>query len=151
MALTGPQKRALRALAHHLDPVVLVGAARVTDAVVAEVDRCLGHHELVKVKLIDASAEEVAVARDRLVAPTGAELVQTLGHTLVLFRRNPADPKVAALPASRPHPGRRPGPPAPARRARRPRRPAARAGASAAEGRARRATRGHRAPAGRSG
>ena len=98
MALSGPQKRALRALAHHLDPVVRIGAARVTPGVLTEVARALVDHELIKARLIDAKAEEVVLARQQLLEGTGAELVQTLGHTIILFRRNAEDPKLAALP-----------------------------------------------------
>ena len=51
MALTGKQRRALRALGHHLEPVVQVGHAGITDGVVAALEQALWDHELVKVKL----------------------------------------------------------------------------------------------------
>ena len=61
MPLTGKQRRALRALGHHLEPVVLVGQNGITDGVVAAVDQALHDHELIKVKLnpdhIDAQRE----------------------------------------------------------------------------------------------
>lgn len=98
MPLTGPQTRHLRGLAHHLDPVVLIGGDRLTDGVVAEVDRALGDHELVKVKLIDAEKHEVLEARELLCERARAEHVQTIGHMLVLWRRNHQEPRVAALP-----------------------------------------------------
>ena len=98
MPLSGPQKRRLRALAHHLDPVVLVGAGGVSEGVVAEVERALEHHELVKVKLNDASQEEVAAAREALCTATRSEAAQTVGRVLVLWRRNHQEPRLAALP-----------------------------------------------------
>jgi RNA-binding protein len=86
MNLTGKQKRHLRGLGHHLQPVVMVGHEGLTDAVVAHCDKALGDHELVKVKTLgDDVAEELATR-------TGATMVQRLGHTALLFRRRRKDP-----------------------------------------------------------
>ncbi|MFN0061689.1 MAG: YhbY family RNA-binding protein [Myxococcaceae bacterium] len=88
MALSGKQRRALRALGHHLNPVVLVGHAGVTDGVIAAVDQALVDHELVKVKLgddRDARAEHLT----SLSSATHAEVAQTLGRTALLFRAKP--------------------------------------------------------------
>ena len=51
MQLSNKQKKHLKALAHHLDPVVLLGANGLTEGVVAEIDLALEHHELIKVKI----------------------------------------------------------------------------------------------------
>lgn len=99
--LSGKQRRSLRALAHHLDPVVLVGSGRVTDGVVEKVNTELSNHELIKVKLLDAEKAEVDVARERLCADTGAAHVQTIGHVLVLFRRNLAAGVVPPMPGEK--------------------------------------------------
>ena len=94
MALSNSQIRFLRGLAHALRPVVLVGAKGVTDAVVAELDGALSHHELVKIR-IDASdrdaRDEAAVA---LAGRVGAQRVQRIGHTLTLYRRNADEPRI---------------------------------------------------------
>lgn len=97
MQLTGRDKRILRASAHHLQPAVLIGADRLTDGLVGEVDRQLEQRELVKAKLIDADKEEVSQALQALVERTGATHVQTIGHVVVLFRRNP-DPDKRRIP-----------------------------------------------------
>ena len=101
MPLNTRQVRVLRGLAHHLAPVLIVGSDRVTPAVAAELERQLQAHELVKVKLLDADNDDVVTARDQLVAATGAEHVQTIGHRLVFFRRNSDAPKIAALPGEK--------------------------------------------------
>jgi RNA-binding protein len=84
--LNGKQRRQLRALGHHLTAVVQVGAAGVTDGVIAATDRALEDHELVKVK-IAAEREERARAVAALVKATGSEVAQTLGRTVLLWRK----------------------------------------------------------------
>jgi RNA-binding protein len=51
MQLTEKQRRHLKGLAHRLKPVILMGNAGLTDAVVAETHRALADHELIKVRL----------------------------------------------------------------------------------------------------
>lgn len=93
-ALTGAQKRYLRSLAHGLNPVVQIGKSGLGDAVIAQIDEALTRHELIKVKLgkeAPVEADEVgAVAEKRL----GAAVVQTIGHVLVLYRRNPEKARI---------------------------------------------------------
>ncbi len=93
-ALSGAQRRELRGLAHALNPVVNVGMAGVTDAVIAQVNQALFDHELIKVKVIgtfDGEIEEVATA---LTKATESACVQQIGHILVFYKANPDDPKI---------------------------------------------------------
>jgi RNA-binding protein len=92
LPLTGKQRRALRALGHHLEPVVLVGQHGVTDAVVAAVDQALHDHELIKVK-IHEGPEDRKEAAQRLAEATGAELAQLLGRVALLFKKRDEDSK----------------------------------------------------------
>ena len=85
--LRGKQLRWLRAKAHHLKPVVIIGQDRVTDGVIAHIDAALEQHELLKVRLTAAQKAEAIAAAERLVQATGATMVQRIGHTLVLYRR----------------------------------------------------------------
>lgn len=101
MALSNKDKRHLRGLAHSKDPIARIGSKRVTEGVIAHVDDLLEQHELVKLRLLDAEREEVEEARDALVDATGAELVQMIGGTLVLFRRRAHEPEIR-LPGERP-------------------------------------------------
>ncbi len=86
--LTNAQIRFLRGQAHGLKAMLQIGAKGVTDAVVAEVDLALEHHELLKVKV----AAEDREARDAMVADlaerSGAVLVQRIGNVAVLYRQS---------------------------------------------------------------
>ncbi len=93
-ALTGKQRRHLRALAHHLEPLVLLGKNGVVDGVIVATRAALETHELVKVKRskeCPATCEEVAA---QLTEAIGAQLVGTIGHTAILYLRHPSEPKL---------------------------------------------------------
>lgn len=85
-ALTNAQIRFLRGQAHDLKAMLQVGGKGITDALVAEVDGALEHHELIKVKVMADDRD----LRDAMIADladrTGAVLVQRIGHTVVLYR-----------------------------------------------------------------
>ena len=93
--LTGRQRRHLRALGHHLQPVVQVGREGVSDAVVGEADRQLEAHELIKVKIAESSPHDRHEAAGMLAARTGAQVAQVLGRTALLYRRRKKDPAIA--------------------------------------------------------
>ncbi len=93
MALTGKQKRTLRALGHHLQAVVHVGKAGVTKGLVASTAEALKTHELIKVK-IEAEKEDRAEALAELATQTGAQVAQTLGKTALLFKQRKNKPKI---------------------------------------------------------
>lgn len=84
--LTSAQTRFLRGQAHGLKAMLQVGGKGVTDAVIAEVDQALEHHELIKVKVAAEDREARAAMVDALAGGTGAALVQRIGHTAVLYR-----------------------------------------------------------------
>jgi len=85
-ALTGKQKRALRSQAHHLKPVVFVGAAGLTDAVLAELEVALADHEMVKVRIAAPDRTERRRLAETLTRAAHAHLVQTIGHIAVVYR-----------------------------------------------------------------
>ena len=96
--LRGKQLRWLRAQAHHMKPIVIIGQDRVTDGVIKHVDGALEQHELVKLRLTAAEKIEAVEAASQLVEGTGAVLVQRIGHTLVLYRRRIKGPPTIKLP-----------------------------------------------------
>ena len=78
----------LKARAHPLQPVVIVGGKGLTDEVVKEVDRALAAHELIKVRAaLERKAREQALRT--LCEKTGAEAVQQIGKIFVLYRKTP--------------------------------------------------------------
>jgi RNA-binding protein len=90
LPLTGKQRRQLRALGHHLEPVVIVGQSGVTEGVIAAVQQALHDHELIKVK-INEGPETRQEAAQKLAEGTGAELAQLLGRTALLFKKRDED------------------------------------------------------------
>lgn len=86
MALKGKERRQLRALGHHLSPVVQVGQNGVTEGVIGAVKQALEDHELVKVKIGDGP-EDRHDAADHLARETRSEIAQILGKTVLLFKK----------------------------------------------------------------
>lgn len=87
MSLNSAQIRHLRGLAHHLKPVVMLGAQGLTDGVVAALEEALELHELLKLKTSGEDRAERDAVVAALVERTGAQLVQRIGHVAVLYRR----------------------------------------------------------------
>lgn len=85
-ALTTAQTRFLRGQAHGLKAMLQVGGKGISDALVAEVDGALEHHELIKVKIAAEDREAREAMVEELARRSGAALVQRIGHTAVLFR-----------------------------------------------------------------
>jgi RNA-binding protein len=87
MRLSEKQKKHLRRLAHPLHPLVMLGNAGLTDGVVAELDRALHDHELVKVSARSKERSARDAALDELARRTSALVVQRVGHVGVFYRR----------------------------------------------------------------
>ena len=85
-ALTNAQMRFLRGQAHGLKAQLQIGAKGVSDALVAEVDGALEHHELIKVRVAseDRDARETMIGE--LAERIGAAVVQKIGKIAVLYR-----------------------------------------------------------------
>ena len=94
MALTGKQRRTLRALGHHLSAVVQVGHQGVTDALLAALEQALHDHELVKVRISENAPEPRAVVAEALANASASEVAQLLGRTVLLYRARPENPKI---------------------------------------------------------
>ncbi|HAT8528556.1 TPA: ribosome assembly RNA-binding protein YhbY [Vibrio vulnificus] len=88
MNLSTKQKQHLKGLAHSLKPVVLMGANGLTEAVLAEIEIALNFHELIKIKIASEDRETKLLIADAIVRETGAEKVQVIGKTLVLYRQS---------------------------------------------------------------
>lgn len=95
MDLTSKQRRHLRALAHHLDAVVMIGNAGLTDAVVKAVDAAITRHELVKVRVDADSPDDRHEVSQTLAQRLNASEVQVIGRVVVLYRRHATEPKIS--------------------------------------------------------
>ncbi|NIM69742.1 MAG: ribosome assembly RNA-binding protein YhbY [Xanthomonadales bacterium] len=91
MELSPSQLRYLRGLTHHINPVVMVGEKGLSNTVMAEIERALDHHELIKVKLRVDRERRRAYTREIELA-TRARLVHRIGQVASFFRRNPRKP-----------------------------------------------------------
>ncbi|QJQ95412.1 MULTISPECIES: ribosome assembly RNA-binding protein YhbY [Halomonadaceae] len=107
MSLSQAQKKAFRSIGHHLNPVVTVSENGISEGVIAELERALNDHELVKIKLAIAERDERSAMLEELIAQSGAERIQTIGKMALLYRRNPkANPKLSNVTRFENHHGR---------------------------------------------
>lgn len=109
--LSPAQRRELRAAAHHLDPVVMIGDAGLSAGVLAEADRALTAHELIKLRVFGDDRQQRREILERLCAELGCQPVQEIGKLLVVYRKRPPKPprehvpkKLAAQGAAGPRP-----------------------------------------------
>lgn len=87
--LSPVQRRALRAAAHHLNPVVSISQKGLTPSVLAEIDRCLKAHELIKLRLYGIEREDREILFSEIRTALDCAEVQHIGNLLVLWRPNP--------------------------------------------------------------
>jgi RNA-binding protein len=95
LTLSARQRAQLKARAHALEPLVHVGQAGASEALLAEIERALTAHGLIKVKLAGADREQRRQLTDAIGAHTGAAAVQQVGRVLVLWRPRPDDEPLA--------------------------------------------------------
>jgi RNA-binding protein len=87
MELSERQCKYLRGLGHALNPVLLIGNAGLTPAVMAEAVRALNDHELIKVKFRGAERAARDAGLAELASATQSFLVQRIGHTALYYKR----------------------------------------------------------------
>jgi putative YhbY family RNA-binding protein len=107
-ALSSGRRSELRAEAHKLHPIVLIGDKGLTDEVLAEIDRSLKAHELIKVRAAGGDRAARSAWMEAICTRLEAHAVQLIGKVLVVYRQNPLEP-----PAKGPRP-KKPAPAAPA-------------------------------------
>ncbi|OGA27374.1 MAG: hypothetical protein A3I65_06870 [Betaproteobacteria bacterium RIFCSPLOWO2_02_FULL_68_150] len=106
-SLSPAERKALKARAHALEPVVWLGDDGLSDAVLAEIERALAAHELIKVRAAGLARAARDVAMAAICERCAAQPVQHIGKVLVLYRRKPEPEKTVPRPdvsASRPRP-----------------------------------------------
>ncbi|MEQ1621409.1 MAG: ribosome assembly RNA-binding protein YhbY [Methylococcales bacterium] len=81
-------KKTLKAQAHSLNPVVMIGQSGLTAAVLAEIEIALNSHELIKIR-IRAEREDRKQITEKICADTKAELIQAIGQIAIIYRKNP--------------------------------------------------------------
>ncbi len=96
LQLSPAQRKLLKSLAHDFKPVVMIGSAGLTEAVLREVARSLDAHELIKIRVLNNDRTERAEHMHTICEALGAAPVQHIGKLLLIYR--PAEPPRIRLP-----------------------------------------------------
>ncbi len=99
--LSSAERRALKARAHPLRPVIMIGDAGLTPAVLKEIDTALKSHELIKVRVLDGDRGLRDVLTGEICAALDAKPVQHIGKILVIFRPRPEETPARPAPRHR--------------------------------------------------
>ena len=101
--LTPTQRRAFRAQAHHLHPVVSVAGNGLTPAVLKEIDNALQSHELIKIRVYGEDRAQREQILATVCSELGAASVQHIGKTLIVWREKAqAEASASSAPAEKP-------------------------------------------------
>jgi RNA-binding protein len=92
--LTGKQKRFLRSEAHHLNPIFQVGKGGVNENMIKQISDALEARELFKISVLQNCEDDKDTVAEQLVRGTGAELVQVIGNTIVLYKESKENKKL---------------------------------------------------------
>lgn len=92
--LSSKQRSYLRGLANPLDPIFQVGKGGITDNMAQAISAALTARELIKVRVLKNADDDVREVAELLANQTKSEVVQVIGHSLVLYRRNTEEPKI---------------------------------------------------------
>ena len=88
----------LRAIGHKLKPVVTVASNGLSEGVIAEIDRALDQHELIKIKLAVGDRAAKTAMSEEICERSGAEVVQSIGNVILVLRRTAEpDPRLSNL------------------------------------------------------
>ncbi|WP_085578435.1 MULTISPECIES: ribosome assembly RNA-binding protein YhbY [unclassified Pseudomonas] len=89
MPLSNEQKKQFKSIGHDLKPVLMVAGNGLTEGVLAELERALTDHELIKVQVKLEDRDDRRAVMDELAKAGRAEQVQIIGKMVLLYRKNP--------------------------------------------------------------
>lgn len=89
MKSNNTEKKTLQRIAHHLDCVVIIGDQGLTAGVIAETQRALDDHELIKIRIASSERADRESTGAQLAVSCKAEVIQRIGKVMVLFKPNP--------------------------------------------------------------
>ena len=92
--LTSKQRAFLRGIAAKEDTIFQIGKGGINGNLIGQVNDALKAREIVKIKVLETSPVSAHEAADELAQSTRSEIVQVIGSKLVLFKRNPQEPKI---------------------------------------------------------
>jgi RNA-binding protein len=94
MSLKPKQRQYLRGLGHSLNTLVQVGKEGLTDRAIASISKTLDDHELIKINVLETAELSREEAAEKITAALKAEIVQTLGRKILLYRKNNKEPRI---------------------------------------------------------
>ena len=92
--LTSKQRAYLRGLANGLEPILHMGKGGLSDAMIQQADDALTAREIIKGKALETAPVSARETAEAIAEAVGAEVVQVVGRTFVLYRRNEKEPKI---------------------------------------------------------
>lgn len=98
LEINAEQRRALRARAHGLSPIVVVGQNGLTEAVLREIARSLDSHELIKIRVFSDDRQTRLTYLALICEQLGAAPIQHIGKLLIVWRPAPDDGKNSRSP-----------------------------------------------------
>lgn len=106
--LSTTERKQLRALAHHLKPVVLIGDQGLSDAVLKEINTHLLAHQLIKIRANEDDRALRQAYLEKICAQLEAQAVHHIGKTLIIYKRNALKPALPLTDTSTHNPLDRP-------------------------------------------
>lgn len=92
--MTSKQRAYLRSLASNIDAIIQIGKDGIGENLIIQVDGALKKRELIKITVLETSPDSAKDAAIALADATKSDVVQVIGRKIVLFRRNPQEPKI---------------------------------------------------------
>lgn len=92
--LTSKQRSYLRGIASKEDTILQIGKGGIGENLISQISDALKAREIVKIKVLDSAMLSAEEAAQDIALKTKSEVVQVIGNKLVLFKRNPAEPKI---------------------------------------------------------
>ncbi|WP_347862704.1 ribosome assembly RNA-binding protein YhbY [Salimicrobium sp. PL1-032A] len=86
--LTSKQKKYLRKLSHDIQPIFQIGKGGINSNMVVQISEALEKRELIKISILQNSMEDPKGAAEEIAEDTGAEVVQVIGGTIILYRES---------------------------------------------------------------
>lgn len=96
------QKKELKTQAHLLKPIIMIGQAGLSEAVLKEIEIALDIHELLKIK-VHAERDERKEIFQQICTTTKSEMIQNIGQVLVIYRKKPPEPQKKSAPQRKRH------------------------------------------------
>lgn len=86
--LTGKQRSYLKAMANGTDAIMQIGKGGITENTLKQIDDALEARELIKIKVLNNSMLEVKKTANETAEAVGADFVQSIGNTFVIYRES---------------------------------------------------------------